>query len=217
MNRKLFYDSVRKSFGPLVQRQVDGFAKILDEAERRGTQLKRLAYMLATTWHETDKEMQPIREKGSEKYLKTKKYYPWVGEGLVQVTWEENHRKFGATKPGQLMTWPIALRALFDGMEQGRFTSFKLADFINGEMADYRNARKVVNGLDDASLIAGHATKFAEALTDSGYGKLVVVPPVEPPVIPPKEPYKPSIQLVGVIIAALMAVIGAIAAFFGLR
>jgi hypothetical protein len=58
---------------------------------------------------------------GRRKYLRSKRYYPWVGEGLAQVTWEENHRKFGATAQGQMMTWSIALKAIFDGMTKGMF------------------------------------------------------------------------------------------------
>ncbi|MCZ4089314.1 hypothetical protein [Sinorhizobium psoraleae] len=114
--------------GRLTQSQIDGMTAILDEWDRRKLLDKRwLAYMLATTFHETAATMQPIRERGGEKWdLRGKAYYPWVGEGLVQVTWEENHRKFGATKPGQLLKMPIAIKALFDGMTKGMFTSASL-------------------------------------------------------------------------------------------
>lgn len=182
MDRKVFFDAVRATFGKLSQPQVDGFTRILDEAFIRFTPLKHLAYMLASVWHETAKTMQPVREYGSETYLKNKPYYPWVGEGLIQVTWAENHRKFGATKPGQLMEWPIALKALFDGCTKGMFTGKKLSDYITETKADYRNARRVVNGTDKADLIAGYALMFEDALVAAGYGS-VTVP--EPDPIPP--------------------------------
>lgn len=196
MDRKVFFATVRAVFGKLSQSQVDGFTKILDEAFIRFTPLKHLAYLLATTWHETAKTMQPVREYGGEVYLRSKKYYPWVGEGLVQVTWEENHRKFGATKPGQMMEWPIALRALFDGCTKGMFTGKKLSDYINETKADYRNARRVVNGTDKADLIAGYALMFEDALVAAGYDPALLPEPEPDPIPPPPdiEPVEPKPQ-----------------------
>lgn len=167
INRDTFFAYARRApfGGRLTQSQVDGVNKILDEWERRRlTDTRQLAYILATVFHETAATMQPIRERGSEKYLRSKPYYPWVGEGLVQVTWEKNHRKFGATAPGQLMTWPIALRALFDGMLEGMFTGKKLASYFTASVDDPVNARRVVNGTDKAQLIAGHHAAFLGAL-----------------------------------------------------
>ncbi len=170
MNRTTFFAFIRKApfGGSLWQSQVDGLNKILDEWDRRGlTNVSWLAYMLATVFHETGGKMQPIREGGGEKYLKSKPYYPWVGEGLVQVTWEKNARKFGATAPGQLMTWPIALRALFDGMINGMFTGKKLADYFNGSIDDPVGARKIINGTDKAQLIASYYKNFLDAIIAS--------------------------------------------------
>lgn len=94
IDRKIFFAYVRRApfGGRILQKQIDGMTAILDEWEHRQlTDDRKLAYMLATTMHETAGTMQPIREKGGEAYLRSKRYYPWVGEGLVQVTWEENH------------------------------------------------------------------------------------------------------------------------------
>ena len=167
MNRKTFYDKVRASVfgGFLEQAQVDGMERILNEWERRGLRDTRwLAYMLATVRHETGAKMQPVREGGGEAYLRKKPYYPWVGEGLVQVTWETNARKFGATRPGDLMSWPVALRALFDGMIQGMFTNKRLSDYFNASTDDPVNARRIVNGTDKANQIAGYHRAFLDAL-----------------------------------------------------
>ena len=204
MDRSRFYTSLRARgsgvFGTsLSQGQVDGTEKILDEAQRRGVSLPHLAYILATAYHESAHTMQPVREMGGEKYLRTKRYYPWVGEGLVQVTWEENHRKFGATSPGQMMTWPIALVAIFDGMLKGMFTGKKLSDYIGEGRKDYVNARRIVNGIDKAKQIAGYAVAFENALRSAGYvgqaPKPLPVPPapVQPSPAPkPAEPVKPD-------------------------
>lgn len=167
IDRTIFFAGVRKAFGRLSQSQVDGFTRILDEAERRGTILPRLAYMLATVRWETSRTMQPVREMGGEKYLRSKRYYPWVGEGLVQVTWEVNARKFGAKKPGDLLTWPIALVALFDGMEKGMFTGKKLSNYISPPKVDFIGARRIINGTDHAKDIADLATTFKDALAHS--------------------------------------------------
>src|SRR4051812_15282121 len=126
IDRSAFFAGVRKALGRLKQSQVDGFTRILNEAERRQTMLPRLAYMLATVWWETDR----------------------------------NARKFGAEKPGDLMTWPIALVALFDGMEKGMFTGRGLSSYIAPPKVDFIGARRVVNGTDRAKLIARLAVTF---------------------------------------------------------
>jgi hypothetical protein len=167
MNRTTFFAYARRApfGGKLSQAQVDGVNQILDEWARRGLSDTRwLAYILATAFHETAGKMQPIREMGGEAYLRKKPYYPWVGEGLVQVTWEANHRKFGATKPGQLLTWPIALKAIFDGMTKGMFTGKKLSDYFSATANDPVNARRIVNSTDKAKLIAGYHKNFLDAI-----------------------------------------------------
>jgi len=167
IDRRTFFAYVRRApfGGKLSAEQVDGMTRILDEWRRRQlTDLRWLANMLAQVTWETAHTMQPIRERGSEKYLRSKTYYPWVGEGLIQVTWERNHRRFGATKPGQLLTWPIALRALFDGMINGMFTGKKLGDYFNATTDDPVGARRIVNGTDKAKLIAEYHAQFLHAL-----------------------------------------------------
>lgn len=167
IDRKTFFDHVRLSLfgGFLSGSQVTGLSNILSEAERRGPcDLRYLAYRLATVLHETGKAMIPVREAGGEAYLKSKPYYPWVGMGLVQVTWDYNGKKFGASKPEDLMGWPVALRALFDGMDEGVFTGRKLSTYFNESMDDPIGARHIINGSDKAALIAGYHAQFLAAL-----------------------------------------------------
>ncbi len=163
IDRAKFFAGIRSGPfpGTLTPKQVEGVTKILDEWERRKlTDLRWLAYILATAKWETANTMQPVREMGGEAYLRSKRYYPWVGEGLVQTTWEVNHRKFGATAPGQMMGWPIALRAIYDGMIGGMFTGKKLGDYFNATKTDWVNARRIVNGTDKAAQIAEIAKQF---------------------------------------------------------
>ncbi len=171
MNRAYFFKRVRESLfsGKLSAKQAEGLTKILDYREKNWPKMSNdeLAYLLATAKWETKHTMQPVREMGGEAYLRSKKYYPWVGEGLVQVTWEANHRKFGATKPGQLLTWEKALPAIFSGMIKGMFTGKRLADYIGEGRRDYVGARRIVNGTDKAKQIALIAEGFREALVQA--------------------------------------------------
>lgn len=171
MNRAIFFDSIRRTVfgGKLNAKQVDGLSRILDYRDTKYPKMSndQLAYVLATAYWESAHTIQPIREAGGERYLRTKKYYPWVGEGLVQVTWEVNARKFGATKPGDLLNWPKALDALFRGMSDGMFTGRGLSEYINDKKRDYRSARRIVNGMDRADDIALIANAFRNALIDA--------------------------------------------------
>src|SRR4249920_3014623 len=68
--RKLFFDEVRVTLfsDSLSQGQVDGMNAMLDAWERismiKEVDLRHLAYMLATDYHETAFTMQPIEEYG---------------------------------------------------------------------------------------------------------------------------------------------------------
>jgi len=67
MNRAAFYAALRSRassvFGTsLSKSQVQGTEAVLDEAEKRGTPLRHLAYILATDYHETGGQMQPVKE-----------------------------------------------------------------------------------------------------------------------------------------------------------
>ena len=121
MTRRDFFDSIRKSAfgGRIGQRQVEGCEAILDAWEARpgGRDPRRLAYMLATAFHETAATMQPVRETLAESdasaaarlehacragrlgavatpYWRADaegKY--WFGRGLVQLTHKANYER----------------------------------------------------------------------------------------------------------------------------
>lgn len=171
MNMDYFFSRIRSSIfgGTLTQPQVDGINRIIEYKDENYAKMSdaQLAYVLATITWETAFHMVPVREMGSEAYLRSKKYYPWVGEGLVQVTWEVNAKKFGATKPGDLLSWPIALKAAFMGMTKGMFTGKSLNDYISGSNVDFVNARRIINGTDRAKLIAGYANSYLDAIKQS--------------------------------------------------
>jgi putative chitinase len=58
---------------------------------------------------------------------------------------------------------PSAL-VLYDGMINSWFTGAGLPDYFNADTEDPINARKIVNGLDKADLIAGYYWDFKKAL-----------------------------------------------------
>lgn len=171
IDRARFFAGIRQEPfpGKLTYGQVQGCTVILDEWERRGlTDLRWLAYMFATTKWETDHTMQPIREGGGLKYLKSKRYYPAYGRGYVQLTWAANYQKMAkligvpelATNYDLALKPEIATAILFEGMTRGTFTGKNLADYFNVAKTDWLNARRIINGTDRASEIAGIAKQF---------------------------------------------------------
>lgn len=186
--RKYFFDSVRGSLfgGDLTQSQVDGMNLLLDRGEQEGVDDRHLAYILATSFHETAQTMQPIAEYGAGKGKSYgepagpygQRYY---GRGFVQLTWEENYKAMQAAlgsrwggrdiyqDADRAMDPDIAVDVIFYGMMTGAFTGVGMPKYITvsdatSDTTDFYNARKVVNGLDQASTIQGYAQKFANAL-----------------------------------------------------
>lgn len=216
LDRKTFFDSVRSApfAGTLTPGQVEGMNAILDEAERRGTDKRWLAYMLATTFHETDRKMLPINEYGSAAYF-NKRYGPntsvgktlgntvpgdgnrFHGRGLVQLTGRANYLRAGNKIGVDLLADPDAaldldnsVRIMFDGMASGWFTGKKLADYFNTLGGDYVNARRIINGTDKASLIAGYAQQFHSAIHRAAEAK----PSPQPSPPPAADPSPPVID-----------------------
>ena len=180
--RKLFFDEIRDTLfsGSLSQSQVDGMNADLDAWERlsivRDLDLRWLAYIMATDYHETAFTMQPIEEYGKGAGYTYGEPDPETGEcyygrGKVQLTWADNYKMAGEKvhvdlywRPELALDMPIAVRVIFFGMYEGWFTGKKLEDYIYGNNCDYVNARRIVNGTDRAETIAGYAEKFQSAL-----------------------------------------------------
>lgn len=182
IDRDIFFDHVRDELfdGALQQIQVDGMSVILAVWEYQGggtpmSDERWLAYMLATTFHETAQRMWPITEYGSQDYLQGKEYYPYVGRGFVQLTWESNYDKaskaLGLIDERDLVDHPemaldslIATRVMFRGMAEGWFTSKKLGNYFSATKDDPVNARQIINGNDCDTQIAGYHDTFLDAL-----------------------------------------------------
>ena len=155
-----------------------GDTRLLIEAGReRGLLRNQMAYVLATAYHETAHTMKPVNEMGGEKYLRSKKYYPYIGRGYVQITWRENYVKAGKVlgvdfvkHPELLLKPEYAAPILLVGMLEGWFTGKKLSDYITLQKSDFKGARRIVNGTDKADLIADYARDYDKALLAEGYG-----------------------------------------------
>lgn len=112
--------------------------------------------------------------------------YP--GMGYVQSTGKGNAIKatkvlseaFGVVvdcvkNPQLLMVPKYAAYWLFYGMVHGLFTGKKLSSYVNNDGKEdpdeFKNSRRIINGIDRAELIAGHARKFLDAINRADKAK----------------------------------------------
>lgn len=188
-DRTTYFDNIRSSLfcGSMTQQQVDGqdFKLSTWEKQTAYTDLRWLAYCMATSFHETAATMWPIEEysRGSGQPYGVKDpetgqvYY---GRGDVQLTWRDNYQR-ATTKLGLIddanLVWHAAMAldptisadVLFVGMAEGWFTGKKLPDYFNTTKDDPVNARIIVN--NDVSkmgkTVAGYYDKFRTALLRS--------------------------------------------------
>jgi hypothetical protein len=199
LNRKFFFDTTRKFLGKLKQSQVEGIEASFDEwelwlAENKTTpDLKKLAYILATDYHEGDKTFQAIREYGGEAYF-VKRYWEnqkkakelgnlsrqdaidFCGKGKPQLTGRSNFRRMGKIlgidlekNPDLALDLKVSTKIMFEGMLKGKsfrgdFTGKCLEDYFGDKLDNPIGARRIVNGKDDAQLIAGYYYEFLKGL-----------------------------------------------------
>jgi len=173
IDRKNFYTKYRTYFGKLNQSQVNGLNFLLDKLDQSPvfSLANEYAYILATIKHECAETYQPITEYGSKRYLTSKKYYPYIGRGFVQLTWHFNYEKFGKLLGLDLVSSPdlakepqTAWQILEIGMSKGLYTGKKLGNYVNKAETNYREARRVINGMDQNKLIAGYAENFYDCI-----------------------------------------------------
>lgn len=187
--KQLSYDwqKLRQHFGSLKQSQVDGFIAVIDAINQyNGAAINPLyaAYMLATAWHETAHTMLPIAEYGKGKGRKYgtntdidgSRYqglpHIYFGRGYVQLTWLTNYKLMSqmlgvdfVNNPDLTLKPKHATDIMIVGMLKGLFTGRSLSQCIRyGSYAEFVYSRRIINGTDRDSLIAGYAVKFLDSL-----------------------------------------------------
>ena len=211
-DRPKFFDGYTAAFGALDDSQRAGLDALLSaaEADPEITDIRWLAYMFATVKHECAGTWRPIEEYGKGKGHKygqpvtvtdpagqsySNVYY---GRGYVQLTWDYNYRTMGKVLGNRLLYEPslaldadVAYGILSYGMRTGSFTGARLARFIDAGTCDYVNARKIINGLDQADRIAGYAQDLETVLRGSVVaavpGGVPTPVPAGPAAVPPVE------------------------------
>lgn len=152
------------------------------------TDLRWIAYTLATVLRECGPNLKPIREFARKDDPAFRRYEAgelgkalgniqpgdgmlFCGRGYCQLTGRANYARFQrligeplVSQPGLALEPERAYRILSIGMRGGHFTGRKLADYITAGKCDYVNARRIVNGLDHAQEIADNAMVFEAAL-----------------------------------------------------
>lgn len=158
--------------------------RIFSDAEV--TDIRWVAYMLATVKRECGIKMSPVKEIGKGRgkdygeAIKVKdplsgkeKENIYFGRGFVQITWENNYKKVGKEigmgddlfiDPDKALEFETAYKIMSKGMRDGLFTGTRLIQYISGTACDYVSARKIINGSDHAQEIAKNAVVFEEFL-----------------------------------------------------
>ncbi|WP_287751524.1 glycoside hydrolase family 19 protein [Microcystis sp. M046S1] len=198
VDRDEFFTAFESQFNrQLTASQKQGYNAIFDYWDKSNLDDNRwLAYVLATAFHETGEDMQPVREgfastdQGSinavtslynrgiigENYaLPEANGKSYFGRGLVQITWGDNYKKLGQAigignqlydNPSLALNMEVAVKILFVGMVDGLYAPVhSLRKYFFEDRTDWVNARRIINWLDKADLVAGYGQKFFKCLS----------------------------------------------------
>jgi hypothetical protein len=170
MRKDIWIDAAEKAWQKLDSVQRDSMGQILRAFRLYGDgDYRKLVYIYATAWHES--KLKPVRERrasSSQTWLRQLQDRYWAsgyyGRGFVQLTWEGNYAKMSEFLGVDLIGNPdlalvprYAADILVYGTMNGEFTNRSLSRYINLIETDYYNARRVVNGTDQAGLIRDYA------------------------------------------------------------
>jgi hypothetical protein len=195
---QVFFQRYGEQFEPLPDDGKGVLTQLfsLIDKDKGMTDVRHVAYTLATIKWETANTFKPITELGSDEDLE-QRYGPssnsgrslgntepgdgarYKGRGYLPLTGKRNYQRMNeflglVGTDSDLVKYPekaldpqIAYRITSAIMSQGLATGKKLKDYINNENTDYTNARRIVNVLDHAAEIADSAKKFEQILKES--------------------------------------------------
>jgi predicted chitinase len=94
------------------------------------------------------------------------------GRGYVQLTGRNNYAAYARRSGLKLVELPVipmnwaafSVFVIVDGMMRGAYTGHRLDEFVNKDRQDFRHARRVVNGMDQADKIAEQARDWLSRL-----------------------------------------------------
>jgi hypothetical protein len=204
LNKEHFRNNYHRVFGKKPgEEKLNNIFMITDafEADDDMKSLRWLAYILATSMHESNDTFAPVVEgywiKPVSKrvnalynyYLKNnpgalRTIFPngrngtaYYGRGrVVQLTHDFNYKlaSLKIYKDMRLYDDPdmiindvnCDMSVTFRGMREGWFTGYKLEQFFpfDSGKANWAGARKIINGMDRSTIIAGYAMKFYDLL-----------------------------------------------------
>lgn len=204
VDKEHFVNNYHRHFGKkLTETKKNNIFVITDAfaGDESMKSLRWLAYILATSMHESNDTFAPVAEgywikpeskrvtalynyyrKNNPAALRTifpngKSGTAYYGRGrVVQLTHDFNYKLASLKIFGDLRLYndpdmminnaACDLAVTFRGMLEGWFTGFRLEQFfpLGSNKANWRSARRIINGLDKANLIAGYAMKFYELL-----------------------------------------------------
>jgi putative chitinase len=197
-NHQAFFEAYDERFGPLPAVRRAGLDSLLGflQLDAGVADLRWAAYMLATVKHECADSWHPVTEFGADTYFD--KYEPktalgrslgnsapgdgrrYRGRGYVQITGRRNYLRLGerlelgqalADCPDRALEPLTAYRIMSAGMCEGLFTGRALKHYLNDQATDYLEARRIVNGTDQAVKIAAYALGIEQCLYLARLGK----------------------------------------------
>jgi len=196
INEEVFFAGYRRYFeSSIPQEQVEDLQFIIKKlndstkitAEDLELLKEKYACVFATIYWETARTFDPITERGTMRYLMSKRYYPYVGRGYVQLTWLDGYRRFGnflgldlVGKPYLANEPETAWLILEEGMtrnwdvkrqEDPNFTAYTMDEVFNEDTfagstryERFLQSRRIINGVDQRIAIANICEQFYKCI-----------------------------------------------------